>query len=155
MRSLVISACLVFVGGAALRAQAAPAPQQTALKWGPAPAVFPKGATMAVVSGDPSKAGPFAVQLAMPDGYKIAPHFHPTDERVTVQQGTLLLGMGDASDQSKMATMKAGETHSMAANAHHYATAKGATVISVSGMGPFGMTYVNPAEDPQRQSAKP
>jgi hypothetical protein len=155
MRALVISACLVVVGSAALRAQTAPAPQQTALKWGPAPAVFPTGATMAVVSGDPSKAAPFAVQLAMPDGYKIAPHFHPTDERVTVQQGTLLVGMGDAFDQSKMTAMKVGETHSMAASAHHYATVKGATVISVSAMGPFGMTYVNPADDPQRQSAKP
>jgi hypothetical protein len=35
---------------------------------------------MAVVSGDPGKAAEFVIQLSMPAGYKIAPHFHPTDK---------------------------------------------------------------------------
>jgi len=61
-----------------INAQGAPAEKPAGLHWGPAPAVFPMGARMAVVSGDPSKAGLFTVQLAMPSGYKIAPHFHPT-----------------------------------------------------------------------------
>jgi len=43
----------------------------------------------------------------------------------------------------------------MPANAHHFAAAKGATVLVVSAMGPFGMTYVNPADDPQRPRAQP
>ena len=52
------------------------------LKWGPAPPVFEKGASMAVVAGDPGKAAPFVVRLKLPAGYKINPHFHPTDENV-------------------------------------------------------------------------
>jgi hypothetical protein len=110
---------------------------------------------MAVVSGDPSKAATFTVELAMPSGYKIAPHFHPTDETVEVKKGTLLVGMGDTFDASKAKAMKAGEKGSLRAKAHHFAAAQGATFIEVTAMGPFGMTYVNPADDPQKQVAKP
>ena len=119
------------------------------LTWGPAPAVFPAGATMAVVSGDPGKAGLFTIQLAMPDGYRIPPHFHPTDEDLKVTKGTLLVGMGDTLDLAKTNAIKAGGTGKVPAKMHHYAAAKGATLISVTAMGPFAMTYVNPADDPQ------
>jgi len=104
--------------------------------------VFPPGAKMAVVSGDPSKAGSFTIQLAMPDGYRIPPHFHPTDEAVEVKQGTFLFGMGDTLDVAKTQAMKAGARGSVAANMHHFAIAKGATVVVVTAVGPFAMTYV-------------
>lgn len=78
------------------------------LAWGPAPAVFPAGAKMAVVSGDPSKAEMFTIELSMPKGYKIPPHFHPTEEAVEVKKGTFLVGMGDTLDVAKANLMKAG-----------------------------------------------
>jgi quercetin dioxygenase-like cupin family protein len=118
------------------------------LKWGPAPAVFPKGARMAVVNGDPTKSGPFTVALAFPAGYRIPPHFHPTDENVVVKSGTLLVGMGDKADRKAMKVMKKGESGSIKANMHHYAAARGKTRIEVSATGPFAMTYVNPTDDP-------
>jgi quercetin dioxygenase-like cupin family protein len=144
-------ACLLILAASALNAQAMPA---ATLKWGPAPAAFPPGATMAVVSGDPSAAGLFTIQLSMPDGYRIPPHFHPTDEAVEVKDGTFLFGMGDAFDSSKLQAMTPGQKGSVPANAHHFAQAKGATVVAVTAMGPFAMTYVNPADDP-RKRAKP
>jgi quercetin dioxygenase-like cupin family protein len=107
---------------------------------------------MAVVSGDPTKAGQFSIELSMPNGYKIPPHFHPTDETVTVKSGTFMYGMGDTFDASKLKAMKPGAKGSIPANAHHYAEAKGATVVMVSAMGPFAMTYVNPADDPQKHA---
>jgi hypothetical protein len=73
---------------------------------------------------------------------------------VEVRKGTLLVGMGDKFDASKAKAMKAGEKGSLAAKAHHFAAAQGATFITVTAMGPFGMTYVNPADDPQK-AAKP
>jgi quercetin dioxygenase-like cupin family protein len=155
MRAFGLSTCLLLAVAPAIHAQAAPAENPTALHWGPAPAVFPMGARMAVVSGDPGKAAPFTVQLAMPSGYKIAPHFHPTDEGVEVKKGTLLVGMGDKFDLSKAKPMKAGDKGSVPANAHHFAAAQGATFIQVTAMGPFALTYVNPADDPQKQVAKP
>jgi hypothetical protein len=36
---------------------------------------------------------------------------------------------------------------------NHYARAQGHTVVQVSGMGPFAMTYVNPADDPSKKPA--
>jgi quercetin dioxygenase-like cupin family protein len=104
---------------------------------------------MAVVSGDPAQAAPFTVELSMPDGYRIPPHFHPTDETVEVKKGTFLVGMGDTLDVSKTSAMKAGAKAQVPAQHHHYAVAKGATVVSVTAVGPFAMTYVNAADDPQ------
>ncbi len=150
MRILTVPACLVLMA-APLHSQATP----SARHWGLAPAVFPPGARMAVVSGDPGKAGPFTVELAFPAGYKIPPHFHPTIETVTVKKGTLLVGMGDTFDASKTKPMQAGDSGSIPANAHHFAAAKGATFITVSAMGPFAMTYVHPADGPQKPAAKP
>jgi quercetin dioxygenase-like cupin family protein len=59
------------------------------IKWGDPPPVFEKGAKFAVIAGDPGKPGIYVVRLKMPAGYKIAPHWHPTDEHVTVVSGTL------------------------------------------------------------------
>src|SRR5262245_2054331 len=105
VRRLAQSCLIVAAVASPFTALAAQAP---ALKWGPAPAVFPAGAKMAVLQGDPSKAGVYAVRLDMPDGYKIAPHFHPTDEHVTVISGTFLIGMGDKVEPAKMMTLPAG-----------------------------------------------
>ena len=125
------------------------------LQWGPAPAVFPAGAKMAVVSGDPSKAELFQVQLSMPDGYKIPPHFHPTDEVVEVKEGTFLVGMGDTFDPKKTSPMKQGEKKSVPANTHHFGIAQGATIVAVSAKGPFALTYVHPADDPRKKGSTP
>ena len=155
MRVLLASASLFLVLTPALRAQGTPTAKADSLQWGPAPAVFPAGAKMAVVSGDPSKPGPFTIQLSMPDGYRLAPHFHPTDETVEVKQGTFLFAMGDTFDLAKTKPMNVGEKGSIPANMHHYATAKGATVVAVTSTGPFALTYVNPADNPQKPAAKP
>ena len=89
MRAPLLSFGMLFCA-VALHAQGAPT-HKSKLSWSPAPAVFPKGAKMAVVRGDPSKAEQFTVELSFPNGYKIAPHFHPTDETITVKKGTFLV----------------------------------------------------------------
>ena len=124
-----------------------------AREWAPAPPIFPAGAKMAVISGDPGKEGLFTVELSFPDGYKVPPHFHPTDESVTVQEGTFLVGMGDKLDPKKTKEMKKGDSGSLPAGTHHFAIARGPTIVSVSAQGPFAMTYVNPADDPTKRGA--
>ena len=130
--------------------------QKTAtLKWGPAPAVFPRGAKMAVVLGDPAKAGTFTAQLSMPARYRIPPHWHPADEHVLVKHGTLVVGMGDTMDKAAMKTakvLKPGESVDVKANMHHYAAVRGRTLIEVTAQGPFALTYVNRADDPQNRT---
>jgi quercetin dioxygenase-like cupin family protein len=120
--------------------------QAPALAWGPAPAVFPAGAKMAVLQGDPSGTALFTVRLDMPNGYKIPPHFHPTDEHVTVISGTFLVGMGDSLDVAHTTALPAGGFITAGANMHHYGIARGRTVVQVHAMGPFALTYVRPED---------
>jgi len=120
------------------------------LKWGAAPPIFPVGARMAVLSGDPGKTGMFVIRLQMPPGYKIPAHNHPTDEYVTVVSGDLSLGMGDKLDPTMSAKLTAGGFGVAHAGMNHFAFSTGGAVVQVSAEGPFGMTYVNPADDPTR-----
>jgi quercetin dioxygenase-like cupin family protein len=118
--------------------------------------VFPAGAQIAIVSGDPGKAGPFTIQLKLPDGWMIPPHSHPTDEHLQTIEGTFMYAMGDTVKKADMKALHVGQSATVPATMHHYAGAKGATIIQVSGMGPFVLTYVNPADDPQKaMPAKP
>jgi ketosteroid isomerase-like protein len=124
----------------------------SAVQWTDPPPVFPKGAKLAVIDGDPSKAAPFTLRLQMPAGYRIAPHWHPTDERVTVLSGRVAVGMGDAFDEKVMNEAGAGGFVSIPATSHHFAMAKAASTIQIDGVGPFILTYVNPADDPSKAS---
>lgn len=135
---------------AALYSAPAHAQKAAKLTWGPAPPVLPAGAKMAVVSGDPGKPAPFVVQLDMPNGYVVPPHFHPTDEHVSVKTGHFRYGMADKIDEKAMKSLRPGQSVNLKANMHHYAMARGRTVVAISGMGPFAITYVNPADDPQK-----
>ena len=122
------------------------------LKWGPAPDFIPKGAQIAVLSGDPSKEGLYVVRLKVPAGYKIPAHNHPTAEMVTVISGHFHLGMGDKLDMKKGMVLTAGAFAEAPAKMNHYAWTSSPTVVQVHGQGPFAVTYVNPADDPRGKS---
>ena len=119
--------------------------------WGEAPPSLPPGAKLAVLSGDPSKSEPFVIRVQLPAGYTIAPHWHPTDEQVTVLAGTFALGMGDTLDKSAVQDLPVGGYALLPAQMHHFAMAKTAATIQVHGMGPFVINYVNPADDPSKK----
>jgi quercetin dioxygenase-like cupin family protein len=124
------------------------------VKWGPAPPALPPGAQIAVISGDPSKAEPFTIRLKAPDGYKIMPHWHPTDENVTVLEGTFLMGTGEKFDEAAAHAMPVGSFVRMPKGTRHFAMAKGETVVQVHAVGPFVFNYVNPSDDPRKQAKK-
>lgn len=122
------------------------------LKWTP----IMQGTDMAVVSGDPNKEGePFVIRIKTADGAKIPPHWHPTDENLTVLKGTLLVGMGESYDESKLQTMNFGNFMVMPKEVRHFALAKGETIVQVHGAGPFKVNFVNPTDDPANAAAKP
>ena len=122
------------------------------VKWGPSPPSLPPGAQMAVLDGDPAIAGkPFVIRAKFPDGYRVPPHWHPADENVVVLSGSFSVGIGDKFDEGSMMALAPGGYAKMPKMTHHYATAKGETVIQVHGMGPFAVNYVNPADDPRNK----
>jgi hypothetical protein len=161
--SLVLASASAFAqapGGAPAPAAAAPAPAPTehtaldaaAIKWGDAPPIVPKGAKMAVVYGDPSKDGLFVARFKLPANYKIMPHWHPTDEQVTVLSGAFAIGMGDKVDP-KTKALGPGAFYSMPAKMHHFAFSTKETVIELTAMGPFALNYIDPNDDPSKAAA--
>lgn len=124
------------------------------IEWSPAPAALPPGAQLAVLEGDPSKPGAFTMRLSMPAGYRIPPHFHPVTEHVTVITGTFYVGMGDAFDASKASELPAGTFAALEPGVRHFAFTRDVAVIQLHGVGPWGLTYVNPADDPRNRASR-
>jgi quercetin dioxygenase-like cupin family protein len=119
------------------------------LKWIPAPPAFPKGAEIAVLAGDPSKDGQYVIRLKAPAGYKVPPHSHPFDENVTVISGSFVIAPGEKmSDQHPV--LKPGGFARMPKGTVHYALFPEATVIQIHGLGPQGIIYANPGDDPRK-----
>jgi quercetin dioxygenase-like cupin family protein len=145
----LLSTIALLLGTADLAAQGR---ATTSLQWAVAPPLLPPGAMIAIVSGDPTSSGRSTIELSMPDGYRMPPHFHPTDERVEVKQGTLLVGMGDRLDARKTLPLAVGDTILAPAGFHHYSVAKGTTVVSVTFIGPYTITYVHAYEAPRQAS---
>jgi uncharacterized RmlC-like cupin family protein len=123
------------------------------MKWGPPPPFVAPGAQLAVLEGDPgASSGDFTIRLKMPAGYKIAPHWHPKRENVTVISGNFKVGMGDKWDDAKMATFAPGSFAYMDPEMHHYAqSGETETVVQVHGMSPLQLNYVNPDDDPSKK----
>ena len=119
------------------------------VKWKDGPASLPAGARIAVLEGDPAKEGFFTMRLWLPNGYKIPPHWHPKVEHVTVISGTFNIGMGDKFDQAATREMPAGTFGFWAAGMRHFVWAKGDTVVQLHGIGPWGINYINPSDDPR------
>jgi quercetin dioxygenase-like cupin family protein len=123
------------------------------LVWGE-PKDIPPGAKGTVVEGDPSKAEYFTVRAKFPAGYKIAPHTHPAAERLTVLSGNLNMGMGEKFDKDATKPMPAGTYFSMPAGMAHFVYTTEETEIQLSAVGPWGITYINPEDDPRNNTKK-
>lgn len=162
--SICVLSCLILAGHA--RSSQAQAQAQASateahvflapadIKFGPAPPVFPAGMTSAVLSGDPTQPGPFTLRARMPAGYRISPHWHPVAEYLTIVSGSIAFGMGGTFDEASMKTLPAGGYAVMPPEMRHYLEVKTDAVLEVHGVGPFVITYVNPADDPRHAPAK-
>ena len=129
---------------------AASAAQAKGLKWMAGPPGVPAGATFAVVSGDPSKAGDFTVRIKLPANYSVPPHHHPTDETVRViSGGQLSYGMGDKVDKANAGALTKGYHIVMKPEMNHWIFNSDPVEIQVTAMGPFAITYADPKDDPR------
>jgi quercetin dioxygenase-like cupin family protein len=112
------------------------------LRWSN-PTTLPLGALAAVASGDPTGPGESTFLLSMPNGYRVPPHFHPSYEHLEVREGTLLVGMGDELDPKQTRALVAGDSATAPPGMHHFWIARGRrTVMSVTFMGPYTITYL-------------
>jgi hypothetical protein len=160
MRTLIAIA-LVLGAASSARAQSAKPPAKAqaivlaspdAATYGAAPAILPAGAKLAVLEGNPMAAGRYTMRLWMPAGYRIQPHFHAGWEHVTVIKGSFHVGMGATFDNSKGTVLETGAFGALPPGMRHFAWTNEETVIQLHGVGPWQLTYVNPADNPAKST---
>jgi hypothetical protein len=149
---VLFSASFIVTIGASLADSEKNAFTPDTIPFGPPPAFVAPGAQLAVLEGNPgASSGDYTVRLKMPAGYRIAPHWHPNRENVTVISGTFKVGMGDKFDESKMGAFPAGSFAFLDPSMHHYAMATDEVVVQVHGVAPLQFNYVNPSDDPSHK----
>lgn len=122
------------------------------IAWGACPPMLPPGAKCAVIEGKMTAPDVlFAYRLKMPDDYRVPLHFHPADEHLVVIEGLFHIGHGSSFDKGASHPMPAGSFIVLPKGMHHYAWTKGETVIQVYALGPWGLTYVDPRDDPRNR----
>lgn len=124
------------------------------IEWKPF-AAFPAPVRLAVVVGEPSKPGPYVIRVRVPHGVKLMPHRHPEDRVYTVISGVFYIGLGDQFDTDKLEAYPPGSVIVLPGNTSHFHWAKSSEYISqVTAIGPLGLEYVNPKDDPRHESLK-
>jgi len=156
VRRSLFAACMIAIAGTALAYDAASThepkeltPEDLVYKDDPA---FPKGAQTVVLQGDPKQPGLLVLRVKFPPNYVVPPHTHPGLETVTILSGSMGSGMGEKADVTKGKVLKAGSMLALPANHAHYVwSGDEETIIQVSAIAPFDLTYINPADDPRNQ----
>jgi len=149
---LALASALTPVGIALAQSGAGPPTviRPADIVWQPGPPTLEPGAQGAVLAGNPSQPGPFTLRVRLPARYRIAPHRHPVDERLTVLSGTLCFA---AAGPGKVAPdtlcIGPGGFRLMPANVVHSDWAPGPVEYQIEALGPFDLTYVNPGDDPR------
>ena len=122
------------------------------IDWRPFPAFTPS-VRLAVVIGQPSEDGPYTIRVRVPHGVKLMPHKHPEDRVYTVLSGVFYIGLGDEFDADKLHAYPPGAVIVLPGNTSHFHWAKSGEYISqVTAIGPLGLDYVNPKDDPRNGS---
>jgi quercetin dioxygenase-like cupin family protein len=126
-----------------------------AIDWKPFPA-FPPSARLAVLVGQPSEAAPYVIRVKVPDGVRLMPHRHPEDRIYTVISGVFYIGLGDRFDSARLEAYPPGSVVILPGNTWHFHCAKsGEYITQVSAIGPLGLEYLDPADDPRTVASRP
>jgi len=116
-------------------------------------AAFPPTVRLAIIVGEPSKPGPYTIRVKVPRGVKLMPHKHPEDRVYTVISGIFYVGLGDQFDADNLEAYPPGAVILLPGNTSHFHWAKSSDYITqVAAIGPLGLAYVNPKDDPRNQS---
>jgi quercetin dioxygenase-like cupin family protein len=119
------------------------------LEWKAFPA-FPPSVLLAVVVGTPSERGLYVIRVKASSGAKLMPHRHPEDRIYTVMSGVFYIGLGERFDGDKVTAFPPGSVIVLPGNTSHFHWAKsGEYVTQVTAVGPLGIEYLDPGDDPR------
>jgi hypothetical protein len=122
------------------------------IEWKPF-AVFPPSVRLAVMVGRPSEKGPYMIRVKVPRGVKLMPHTHPEDRIYTVISGIFYIGLGDQFEADKLEAYPPGSVIVLPGSTSHFHWAKSSNYVTqVTAIGPLGIDYVNPKDDPRNRS---
>lgn len=113
-------------------------------------AAFPPGAQLAVVVGVPSEPGPYVTRVRAGHDVKLLPHRHPEDRIYTVISGVFYIGRGEVFDPDKLEAHAPGDVVILPGGTPHFHWARsGEYVTQITAIGPLGMEYIDPGDDPR------
>jgi len=122
------------------------------IEWRIFPA-FPPGARLAVLVGDPTKPEPYVIRVKLAAGVKMLPHKHPEDRVYTVISGVFYIGLGEEFDETKLTAHAPGSALILPGGQPHFHWAKaGEYITQVTALGPLGLAYVDPTNDPRHHA---
>lgn len=98
-----------------------------------------------VLSGDPAKAGPYAIQLKVPAHTNIAAHTHRDNRFAMVVSGGWHFGYGETANAATTALGPGGFYTEPAGMVHFAFTGDQPTVVYITGQGPSDTTYISTA----------
>ena len=114
-------------------------------------ALWPVWPCVATASTVGQCAAPFTLRILFPANSMIAPHFHTAIEHVTVISGTFNVGHGEKFDKKKSKPLGRGDVAIMQPKTPHFGWVDKETIVQVHGVGPWTVTFVNPADDPRKK----
>ena len=121
------------------------------IDWKPFPA-FPSSARLAIVVEEPSEPGPYVIRVKMPAGVKLMPHQHPEDRVYTVISGVFYIGLGSQFDEGQLQAYPPGAVIVLPGGTPHFHWAKSGTYVTqVTAIGPLGLDYIDPVDDPRNR----
>jgi hypothetical protein len=113
---------------------------------------FPSSARLAILVGEPSEPGPYVIRVKVPSGIKLMPQQHPEDRVYTVVSGVFSIGLGSQFDDERLQAYPPGTVIVLPGDTPHSHWAKpGAYVTQVSAIGPLGLEYLDPIDDPRNK----
>lgn len=109
------------------------------------------GVRSAVLFGDPTKPGPYTIEIRVPANTRIAAHEHRDDRTAVVVSGQWFLGYGAKASDDAAKALPPGSFYTEPGGVSHFArTGDQPAVVYITGFGPTDTVYVDPATAPHR-----
>jgi quercetin dioxygenase-like cupin family protein len=109
------------------------------------------GIRTTILYGDPTKAGPYTIEIRVPPNTRIAAHGHRDSRTAVVVAGAWYFGYGRKADEALVKVLPPGSFYSEPAGVDHFAMTKGeGASVYIFGFGPTSTDYVEAADAPKR-----
>jgi quercetin dioxygenase-like cupin family protein len=109
------------------------------------------GIRTTILYGDPTKAGPYTIEIRVPPNTRIAAHGHRDSRTAVVVAGAWYFGYGRKADEALVKALPPGSFYSEPAGIDHFAMTKGeGASVYIFGFGPTSTDYVEAADAPKR-----